>query len=165
MLAYTKHMRLGSCYSFLLIAAGLSGCGIKQSVCVDDPFQLMAQAYVTNCEGRFELIRENSFYWVSQGEIPSKCDYIEVHGLDKTGDAYSLRQYKNDDFQAASSAEFIVSQENEIELNWLYLSNKLRGETCKAQIDRHREKYVELREKFGPRSELPKDYELIPLEK
>ena len=149
----------------LFVTAGLSACGVKQSVCMDDPFQLMKEVFVTNCEGRFELTREDSFYWVSQGKIPSKCTSIQVTGIDSAGQGYSYEQYKNDAFEAASSGEFIISSEDEVELNWLYLSNKRRGETCEAQIARHRERYAENRAKFGPRSKLPQNYEIVPLEK
>jgi len=132
---------------------------------VDDVFQLMTEVFVLNCEGRSELSREENFYWISQDKIPSKCDYLEVSALDKGGKTHSYRQYKNDVFQAASSGEIIVSKDNEIELNSLYMSRKIRGETCKAQIIRHRKKQIELREKFGPKSDLPRDYPIVPIEK
>lgn len=151
--------------SFCMMAAFLSGCGTKQSVCMDDPFNLMTEVFVVNCEGRFDLAVEDKFYWVSQGEIPSKCDYINVTGIDEMGNAYSYRQYKNDVFQSASSGEFIISAVNEIELNWLFMSRKTRGETCVEQIKRHRKRQNELREQFGQRPVLPQDYEIVSLEK
>ena len=131
-------MRLSLIYSFPLSVVFLSGCGITQSVCMDDPFTLMAKVFVTNCDGQFELARAANFYWISQGKIPSNCSYIEVVGIDNAGHQHAYRQYINDTFQSASSGEFIISKDNEIELNWLFTSSKSRGETCEAQIDRHR---------------------------
>lgn len=158
-------MRVISKIGFCFLAGFLSGCGVKQSICMDDPFNLMSEVFVSNCEGRFDLAAEDKFYWGSQDEIPSKCDYINVTGIDELGNTYSYRQYKNDVFQSASSGEFIISAENEIELNWLFMSGKARGETCVEQIKRHRQRQTELREKFGPRPVGPQDYEIIPLEK
>lgn len=148
-------MRTARIYCSLMIYACLSACGVKQSVCVDDPFQLMTKVFVLNCEGRFELSLEGSFLWVSQGKIPSKCDYLNVSGIDNEGNYYSYRQYKNDVFQAASSGEIIISADNKIELNSLFMSRKNRGETCELQVTRHRKRQAELRERFGPKSERP----------
>ena len=158
-------MRFALISCCLLFTAVASACGVKQSVCVDDPFQLMEEVFVLNCEGKFDLAREDGFYWVSQGKIPSKCSSIKVTGIDGIGDGYSYEQYKNDVFQAASSGEIVISSENEIELNSLYLSTKIRGETCEGQIQRHRIREAEFRKKFGPRPKPTKNYDIVPLEK
>lgn len=128
----------------------IAGCNIKQSICVDDQRRLMNEVYIVNCKGRFDLTYENQNNWVSQDLIPSKCDFTQVFAVDHNGKINSFRQYKNDIFQAALSAEVSLNENtsNPI-LENLYLSRKMKNETCAKQINRHRLKRNELLKEEG----------------
>lgn len=110
----------------------------------------MTEVYILNCKGRFDLTYEDNMNWVSQNVIPSKCDNIQVYATDHFGITHSFRQYKNDTFQAALSAQVSKNEKTlGAVLENLYLSRKRKNETCTQQISRHRIKYNEFVKVYG----------------
>jgi len=128
----------------LFMSMSLVSCNVQQSICLYDPDQHLNKAQMKDCIGVYELqySKTSKGFWELNGDVPSKCEVINVEAITHGGELLEAAQYKANNLQAATTLE-VFKKEGIFSLKNIYTNHNKKNETCVEQYRRHKVDEVE----------------------